>query len=284
MAAIVDLDHVGIAVRNLDAAAAAYRRLGFRLTEKSEHVAAGPDGALIPAGTGNRCFILERGYVELIAVTRLGYSGRLLKDLAHHEGLHLVSVGAPSAQAAESLFRRTTGGPAATRRVKRPFRESGRDFVAEFAIVDPPEGSVSGLHLFAIEHLTREAIWQPQLMDHPNGAVALVSVTLCATDADALRSRLSRILDAPTDADAIVLTRGKVDVASPDVLTRRFPGVRLPAPPCAAAMTIAVRDLEQTRVWLNRQDVENTREPDRIVIAPALACGAIVEFVADVTL
>ena len=60
---IFDLDHVGIAVRDLDAAAAAYRRLGFTLTQKSEHMTAGPDGTLVPAGTGNRCFKIGRAHV-----------------------------------------------------------------------------------------------------------------------------------------------------------------------------------------------------------------------------
>jgi catechol 2,3-dioxygenase-like lactoylglutathione lyase family enzyme len=279
MAAIVDLDHIGVAVRDLDLAAAAYRRLGFRLTEKSEHVVPGPDGTLVPAGTGNHCFILTQGYVELIAVTRPGYTGGLLQSLAHHEGLHLVSVGAKSADDVRSLFERTTGA-GSKRQLKRPFRESGRDFVAQFALVDPAAGSAPGINLFAIEHLTRDAIWQPQLCEHPNGATALVSVTLCATDADAYRARIAKVLDAPISGSQIVLTRGAIAVELPGALAQRFPGAALPPGPSAVAMTIAVRDLATAAAWLDSHGVASTRESARLWVAPQFAYGAIVEFVA----
>ena len=45
----LDLDHVGIAVHDLDAAAAQYRRLGFRLTPRGYHTLppGSSDGPLI---------------------------------------------------------------------------------------------------------------------------------------------------------------------------------------------------------------------------------------------
>ena len=187
---------------------------------------AGPDGTLVPAGTGNRCFMLGRGYVELIAVTRPEYRGRLLNDLAHHEGLHLVSVGAPSARQAEEVFARTTGRSVAARRVKRLFRESGRDFTAEFAIVDLPDGAVSGLHLFAIEHLTRDAIWQPQLLNHPNGATALVSVTVAADERFA--AHVAHLLDAPSRGGRISLAQG-ADRKSTRLNSSHIPLSRMPS-------------------------------------------------------
>ena len=277
---VVDLDHIGVAVGDLDAAGTAYRRLGFRLTEKSEHVTPGPGGSLVPAGTGNHCIILSRGYVELIAVTRPGYAGRLLNALAHHEGVHLICVGAPSALDAERLFARTTGKPATARMVKRPFTESGRDFVAGFAIVDLPASSeMPGINLFAIEHLTRDVIWQPQLCQHDNGAVALCSVTIGATDAEAYRLHLAGLLDALPAGGAVPLAEGAIAVASPAELARRFPGAPLPSPPSAVAFSVAVRDLAETAAWLASQNVICACAADRIWVDPGFAHGAIIEFV-----
>jgi hypothetical protein len=57
------LDHVAYFVPHIDAASDALERLGFSLTPfsaQSHRLEAG--GPVVPAGTGNRCVMLERGY------------------------------------------------------------------------------------------------------------------------------------------------------------------------------------------------------------------------------
>src|SRR5690606_22549475 len=54
------LDHVVVAVPDLDAAAAELERAGFYVTARSDH----------PFGTSNRLVMLDGTYVELVAVTR----------------------------------------------------------------------------------------------------------------------------------------------------------------------------------------------------------------------
>ena len=83
------LDHVGIAVRDLERAADLYRRLGFTLAERGYHTqpSARPGGAPERVGTENHCIMLRRGYLELIGITDPAlYEGRLRDDLARHEG------------------------------------------------------------------------------------------------------------------------------------------------------------------------------------------------------
>ena len=63
------LDHVALVVPDLDAAAASYRRLGFRLTAKSSHKGALPSGEIGPWGTGNYCAMFEQGYFEILGIT-----------------------------------------------------------------------------------------------------------------------------------------------------------------------------------------------------------------------
>src|SRR5688572_33085671 len=58
------LDHLAHFVPDLDAAAAVWEKLGFCVTPVSHHNVSGK-----PAGTSNRCVMLEQGYLELLAPT-----------------------------------------------------------------------------------------------------------------------------------------------------------------------------------------------------------------------
>ena len=64
----VFLDHVAHFVPEMDPAAAALERCGFRLTPFTAQTNR-VDGKPVPAGTGNRCAMLRQGYVEILAAT-----------------------------------------------------------------------------------------------------------------------------------------------------------------------------------------------------------------------
>ena len=95
------LDHVSHFVPDRDAASAALERLGFTLTpfsEQSHRLTA--DGPLVPAGTGNRCVMLERGYLEFL--TPFGEStiaDQLRAAMRRYVGIHLVAFGTAAAEA-----------------------------------------------------------------------------------------------------------------------------------------------------------------------------------------
>ena len=78
----VFLDHAAHFVPAMDMAAAALERCGFRLTPFTAQ-ANRVDGAVVPTGTGNRCVMLRRGYVEVLTAipTVAGDT-----DLAYHAG------------------------------------------------------------------------------------------------------------------------------------------------------------------------------------------------------
>jgi hypothetical protein len=275
----LDLDHLGIAVRDLDAAARSFRALGFTLTDKSFHVASPAPGApSVRTGTGNHCIMLEHGYVELIAVTDPAYRGRLLADLQHHEGVHLVSFGTASAEATAALFQRTTGAPVAPRRLTRPVAERGIDQTALFDIVDLPDGIAACGHFFAIRHLTPEVLWQPHLTTHDNGAAALLGIIACAADPLAFLAPIARAVDIGAEANAIALAAGRIEALDPAGLARRFPATVPPLLPCLAGLTIGVRGLGELARQLSDARIAFTASRDRLWLAPSLANGAILEF------
>jgi catechol 2,3-dioxygenase-like lactoylglutathione lyase family enzyme len=97
-AAICGIDHLLVAVRDLDRAAATYRRLGFTLSPRAVHSA--------HMGTANHTIMLERDYFELLAVlTPTQANARWRAALAEGEGLAGLAAATPSAAAAGAAWR-----------------------------------------------------------------------------------------------------------------------------------------------------------------------------------
>src|SRR3977135_669230 len=95
----VFLDHVAHFVPEMEAAAAALERCGFRptpFTAQTNRV----DGMPVPAGTGNRCAMLRQGYVEILTATADTELARQLRErIADHVGLHLAAFSSADAGA-----------------------------------------------------------------------------------------------------------------------------------------------------------------------------------------
>src|SRR5258707_14191369 len=65
---INNINHVGMAVRDLVATAGRYEAMGFQLTPYSPHSAAWKPGDPVkPLGSGNRCVMFENTYLEILA-------------------------------------------------------------------------------------------------------------------------------------------------------------------------------------------------------------------------
>ena len=121
----LSLDHVGIAVADLDKSAAQFQRLGFQLTPRGYHTLPPPSpGAPRPlVGTGNNCAMLRRGYLELIGVTDPVYQGRLRADIARYEGLHVIAFGSEDAAATAGALRKAGLEVTGPRPLERPIEE-----------------------------------------------------------------------------------------------------------------------------------------------------------------
>lgn len=281
----LDLDHVGIAVDDLDAAAAQFRRLGFRLTDRGFHTLPPPaPGATRPlVGTGNHCAMLGRGYVELIGITDAAYRGRLRAALARYQGVHIVAFGTADAQAAARDLRAAgiaAGGPAI---LERPVEGEGRGELARFAIVDWPADLLPDCYFFIIQHLTRAVLWRHPLPEHPNGAASLEGITVAAADPADFATRLGQLLSVKPEGSAVApvlrLAPGRVAVVDAAWVARTF-GAPAPSLPYVAAVTLATGDLARTAACLSRHGIEMERGAGALRVPPAQACGSAIEFVA----
>src|SRR5258708_39702648 len=95
MTGIVDsLDHIGIVVPDLGAAAAAYERLGFRLTAVQQQAGPlAPGGPVVHWGSAHRCAMLEDGYLEILGIGDPAlYDKELGRFPARYRGIHIMAL------------------------------------------------------------------------------------------------------------------------------------------------------------------------------------------------
>jgi hypothetical protein len=278
----LSLDHVGIAVADLDAGEAQFRRLGFQLTPRGYHTLPPPaPGAERPrTGTGNHCAMLRRGYLEIIGITDPLYQGRLRADLARYEGLHIVAFGTEDAPATARSLRRAGLEAAEPRILERPIEEQGKTHLARFEIVDFPEKLLREGHFFAIRHGTPDLLWKPGLTSHPNGVTGLEMLTIAVADPAEFTRRLGRCLGTePQAGDGLIfpLAAGKIRVVDGSWIAHHPPG-KTPALPYIAEIGLAVADMGKTADLLKRNGVDHARKADALIVSPAQACGAFIEF------
>ena len=147
-----------IAVRDLDAAATEFRKLGFTLTPRGHH----------SIGSRNLCIMLGTTYIELlfapVAHPWLDYYR------AFGEGLAAIALSTADADATYAQLKGKGARPPMD--LSRP-AEGG---VAKFRLVQI-EGSPQ---VFFVQHLTRELVWRPEWQSHANGARELVDASLSA--------------------------------------------------------------------------------------------------------
>jgi catechol 2,3-dioxygenase-like lactoylglutathione lyase family enzyme len=268
------LDHVGFIVGDLDAAAERFVRLGFNLTPRGHHVLPPltPGGAPRPAGTSNHCAMLGRGYLELLGITDATYAGSLRGRLERYEGLHIVAFGAPDWAAAQHVLRDGRIADATVRPLQRPI-DGG---LARFQIIDFP--TVPEGVFFAIHHDTPELLWQPELLEHPNGAIGLDSVTVAVADPAGFAARLGHLLTGATTTETIELASGRVRIVDAAWLAANLPRPT-PTLPYVAGITLRSCDLAGTAALLRANGVDVREHAGGLLVPPEQACGGFIEFV-----
>ena len=102
----LELDHTGVAVRDLDIGQAAYRKLGFNLTPRSFHSGSRTAGGPVEKwGSGNHCAMFENGYLEIIGITdpNLYSSTQAYLERYAHPGLVVGDRKDPDSQVSKSM-------------------------------------------------------------------------------------------------------------------------------------------------------------------------------------
>lgn len=186
------VDHVVVAVRDLDAATAQWQRLGFTLSPRGTH---SPH-----VGTGNTTIMLQDDYLELLGVlTPTEQNAPTRRFLETREGIERTAFTTDDAAAGAALLKARGLQPLGPVHFGRPVTlPGGGAGEARFNVFRwPLDENPGGMRIFACQHLTRESVWIGELMRHANGATRILRIEILAADARAAAQHMSRLIDEP---------------------------------------------------------------------------------------
>jgi Glyoxalase-like domain len=273
----VFLDHTAFFVAEIDAAAAALERCGFRLTPFSVQTNT-VDGKTVLAGTGNRLAMLRNGYLELLTATPSPagdtvLAAQLRERIAHHAGLHLAAFASADAAAEH---RRLAGAGFETLPLVDMRRPVGDEF-ARFSIARIAHGTMPEGRAQFLTHRTEHLVWLPDMLDHPNGAEALTALWIAADDIAEVAERYARFTGRRATSDGAVtkipLDRGALNIATPAYLTETLGIVPAGPLPCFVAASVAVARLEDLEACLVASGMVYRRITSGIAVIQPLVLG-----------
>lgn len=219
------LDHLGHFVPDLDAAAAVWEKLGFAVTPLSVHQVGGK-----PAGTSNRCVMLDEGYLELLAPTAHTPNARRVRErMKRFVGVHLACFGTPTAEAEHQRLAAHGFEPDPLVRLERKI-ETGD--TVRFAVVYVPPDKMPEGRVQYCEHLTPREVWREGFVN-PFALRAVYVVADEPEEAAARWGRFGGLLPRPEDGFVRLDTaRGRVVIGTRKRLAQLL-GEAPPAPALA---------------------------------------------------
>ncbi len=282
---IDSVNHVGIAVRDLDAVCQLYERIGFTLTPLSMHKGSlNPGEAPVPYGTGNRCAIFGKNYLEILAwIDKDKWDFGMKHFLSRHEGAHIICFGCGDAAVVDKRvsgndiqtsgvipLQRDLEMPEGTRTAKFECVHFGKGFM--------PEGLIQAAH-----HLTPQYIHQDRYVHHRNGVTALSDVYLSTSDPDAFERRYEKLTGIKARRagrrrvfDLPLVSR--VSIIDCKDMAAEFPGSTFPTEPCLAGYAFAVGDLAKMAGILTEAGLPFYQGKSRVVVPASAMFGATVVF------
>jgi Glyoxalase-like domain len=280
MDGIAGIDHVIVAVRELENARTAWSRLGFTLSPRGRHIG---------QGTANYCVMFPSDYLELLGIVDAADSvERLDAFLARREG-PMAAAFAPAGTAEEAraaLLRRQLH-PSEPRPLARQIELPQGTVLPRFSLISLPPDETPGLDSFLCSHLTPALMRRPEWLAHPNGAIGLRAVHVLVESTAPLLPAYDRLFGivqvTSTDAVAVVhIGRQRLVFSTPDDFQTMHPGIEIDrgfSPPGIVALELGVERLQRTIDHLTQRHVAFDEMPGGTLAVPAReASGAVLLF------
>ena len=198
----LDIDHVGLVGPHIHATVAAFRKLGFRVTEPVELMGAAPGGGEQSLGQHSAHLIFGTTYVELSEVTRPGPDHHLSVWLGDGHALSIVILRTDNIDAVRERALDAGQCPTPVGEASRSLRYANGATARFRWLALAPESFPEALCGY-VQHLTPELVFWPAMNDHANGAVELTGMTLHTPDVGNAERRFALLgrLDAPEHLD-----------------------------------------------------------------------------------
>ena len=282
---IDSINHVGLVVHDLDATCNFYEDLGFILSPLSMHKGAlKPGEPEQPYGTGNRCAVFPKNYFEIFAhVNKDIFDFNIKRFLGRFEGAHIIAFNCGDASVVAKRLDETgienSGVIPLERDVDTPegLRAAKFDCI-HFSASLTPEGLIQAAH-----HRTPQYIHQPQLLEHPNKAVALSETILCTDDPEATEHRYRSFLGFESVREGAKRVFrfplvSRLSIVSPDEIADVVPGCVPPVLPYMAETTFATTDIDAVRRRLDKKGITDQSFGGKITVPAEVAFGHAIAF------
>jgi catechol 2,3-dioxygenase-like lactoylglutathione lyase family enzyme len=279
------IDHLVLAVHDLDAAGAFYEALGFRVGARNRH----------PWGTENRIVQFSGVFLELITVgegaaiaphgPRHFSFGAFVRDfLAEGEGLAMLVLESTDASADRDAFATAGIGdfdPFFFERLAVLPDGTSRRVAFSLAFARSPLVAKSGF--FVCQQHEPENFWNAQFQMHPNGATGIPGVIMVAENPSAHAEFLAAFtgehdLVSNSAGIAIETPRGSIEVLTQPALAFHT-GLDLPEEPARlVGFRVAVPDIGDMADRLARAGVPASARSGTLIVRPGDAFGAAILF------
>ena len=278
------LDHVVHAVRDLDAAAALYRRLGFTVGARNRH----------PWGTHNHIVQLPGFFIELLTVAEpeklaadgfsalFGTFNRIfLKD---QEGFSLLILDSHDAGADAAQFRAANIGVSEALHFEREgARPDGSTIKVAFSLAFARDAKAPAIGFATCRQHFPENFWNPTFQQHANGASAVGGIVLVAEnpiDHQNFLSAFTGVSPAKSSDLTLSTSRGNIRVMDPHTFRDQF-GVTPPDVSRGARLAaVQIRQRERAALIaaLNAGGIAFSNRKGATVVGPDIAMGATLAF------
>ena len=275
--AVKGLDHVVVMVDGIDAAEAAYTRLGFQVQPRGFHK---------KLGTANHLMIFDTDYFEILGIVEdTEFNAERREWLKAGGGLANVALATDGADLAYEAFKAAGLDPDAPLAFDRAVEIDGKMELAQFRTVRIPKTNMPVVGFFVCDHLTPQFVYRPEWAKHPNGARGILGVTVIAEQPQRLAPELEKYFgegSTKREGDGLMANTGTqpIHYLSRRDYMARYPGVTPVRPgDHPALLSVRVENLAACEALLKQNGVKLLK-PDsgRIVVPPSEAAHLTLEF------
>lgn len=279
------LDHLVLAVHDLDAAGRFYEAMGFTVGARNRH----------PWGTENRIVQFPGTFLELITVGegaeiapqapgRFSFGAFVRDFLAGGEGFAMLVLESQDAEADRLAFAASgIGGFEPFGFERTALRPDGSPRRVAFSLTFVQDRLAPAAGFFVCQQHEPENFWSAEMQRHPNGAAAVPGVVMLAENPSAHAEFFTHF----SGEHDIVSNSAGIEVPTPRGIIQVMSGaalafhtdLALPEEPARlVAFRVGLTDLEAQAMRLAGAGIPFARHEGTLVVPPAVAHGTAVIF------
>lgn len=280
------IDHLVVAVRDLDNAADFYRRLGFQVGSRNRH----------PWGTENRIIQLPGSFIELITVGegaqiaphRPGFFsfGAFIQDYLNlREGFAMLVLDSRDAKADAALFSEKGIGSFKPFHFERSGRRpDGSETKVAFTLAFASHESAPRAAFFVCQQHFPENFWNSEFQRHDNKALSLATVALAAPAPERWEAFLAAFTgvqpSSPAEHDlSFRLSESHLDVMTPDDAAEAYASVEAEMDqPSFVAFSVRLDDIHEQAKRLDAGGIPYQHVGSRLIVPSSAAFGVAIAF------